>query len=503
MAGPPELPWASHSQGKPASHSQGKPAQAGEEPPIPGHEPPQVSQAAALLRLVLVLVVAVGLAAAFHEMDLLLVIVAIVIIVMLHEGGHMLTAKLTGMKVTEYFLGFGPRVWSVRRGETTYGVKAIPAGGYVRIVGMTNLEEVDPADEPRSYREASFPRRIVVVMAGSIVHFLLALILLWVVLVFAGVPSNTGATVVAYAPVTRAAAPSPAHASAAADSQARSRVVPATTLATTPRGLPAATLAANRSKVETLPSPAREAGLVPGDRILAIAGHKVTSVGEAASIMAKLAPGRRVVFEVEKDGRVRDLPVVPISAKGVDLAGEPPAPGSRSVIGIEVTEPVVKDAIIPGIGGAVIDFGRAMGEVFGFFGSFFSLHGISTYLHEVSSPSYAAKAQRAGVQRPESIIGAVNTATQAARAGMGDLALVLVSINLFLGILNLLPLMPLDGGHVAIAVYERVRSRKGRPYHADAAKMAPLTYAVIMLLIFLGISAAYLDITHPVANPFR
>ena len=82
------------------------------------------------------------------------------------------------MKVTEYFLGFGPRLWSIRRGETEYGVKAIPAGGYVRIVGMTMLEEVDPPDEARSYRQASFPRRLAVAVAGSAMHVIMAFVLL-------------------------------------------------------------------------------------------------------------------------------------------------------------------------------------------------------------------------------------------------------------------------------------------------------------------------------------
>ena len=85
----------------------------------------------------------------------LLIIVGIILMVMLHEFGHYWTAKRSGMKVTEFFLGFGPRLWSFTRGETEYGVKAIPAGGYVRIIGMTNLEEIDPADEPRTFRQGT------------------------------------------------------------------------------------------------------------------------------------------------------------------------------------------------------------------------------------------------------------------------------------------------------------------------------------------------------------
>ncbi len=98
--------------------------------------------------------------------DTLAIIFGIVALIMLHEAGHYFTAKRAGMKVTEFFLGFGPRVWSFRRGETEYGVKAIPAGGYVRIVGMSNLEDVDPDEESRTFRHAPFGNRLTVILAG-------------------------------------------------------------------------------------------------------------------------------------------------------------------------------------------------------------------------------------------------------------------------------------------------------------------------------------------------
>lgn len=114
------------------------------------------------------------------------IVVGIVLTIMLHELGHFVAAKRAGMKVTELFLGFGPRLWSVRRGETEYGVKAIPAGGYVRIVGMHNLEAVDPADEARSYRTSTVGRRLMVVLAGITVNVLLFLVLVLFALVAHG-----------------------------------------------------------------------------------------------------------------------------------------------------------------------------------------------------------------------------------------------------------------------------------------------------------------------------
>src|SRR3954447_17385336 len=119
------------------------------------------------------------------------VIGALIAIVMLHEFGHFVTAKWAGMKVSEYFFGFGPRLWSIKKGETEYGIKAIPVGGYVRILGMNNLEQVDPADEPRTYRQKSFPRKLSVAVAGSFMHFLMAFLLLVVIWTAVGIPKPT------------------------------------------------------------------------------------------------------------------------------------------------------------------------------------------------------------------------------------------------------------------------------------------------------------------------
>ncbi|HEV7536727.1 MAG TPA: site-2 protease family protein, partial [Acidimicrobiia bacterium] len=117
------------------------------------------------------------------------VLAAIIAMIMLHELGHFVMAKRAGMKVTEFFLGFGPRLWSFRKGETEYGVKAIPAGGYVRIIGMSNVDEVDPADEERTYRAKPYRHRLGVAVAGSTMHFLIATLLLLTVYAAVGIPS--------------------------------------------------------------------------------------------------------------------------------------------------------------------------------------------------------------------------------------------------------------------------------------------------------------------------
>ncbi|MGI8806752.1 MAG: site-2 protease family protein, partial [Acidimicrobiales bacterium] len=116
--------------------------------------------------------------------------IAMVAVVMLHEAAHFVAAKWSGMKATEFFFGFGPRLWSIRKGETEYGIKAIPFGGYVKIIGMSNLErDIDPADEPRTYRQASYPKRMLVALAGVATHFTMAFLLLVILLSAVGVPN--------------------------------------------------------------------------------------------------------------------------------------------------------------------------------------------------------------------------------------------------------------------------------------------------------------------------
>jgi membrane-associated protease RseP (regulator of RpoE activity) len=132
----------------------------------------------------------------------------------------------------------------------------------------------------------------------------------------------------------------------------------------------------------------------------------------------------------------------------------------------------------------------------------FSPAGIGNLFNQVTNTQAATQAAQTGA-RPESIYGAVRTATQGVQAGWADFLNVLVVINVFIGLLNLLPMLPLDGGHVVVAVYERIRSRRGRPYHADVAKLTPIAYSFMLLLAFVVLSAFYLDITHPIPNPFK
>lgn len=413
-------------------------------------------QRSALLRLGLILAAAVAVSVAFGVLPTVGVVAAIVAMIMLHELGHFATAKWSGMKVSEYFLGFGPRLWSIRRGETEYGVKAIPAGGYVRILGMTSAEEVDPADEVRTYRAASFPRRLLVVSAGSLMHFLIALVLLWTLLAVVGAPNANSTTV--------------------------------GSLTTFPHG----------------PTPAQAAGLRLGDQIISVDGRPVTDFEQLRAVVVT-HPDQTMPLVVRRGNRVLTLHVRPINlAKDkVPGVGVQVPPGDTRYGFIGVGAAVVDQRINPvlAVGRAGKEFGGTVTGVFAALREVFSSQGLSAYTSQITGN--VTPAQVATQPRFSSVVGIVYLAHDAASQGWADVLGLLIELNVFIGIFNLAPLLPLDGGHVVIAVYERLRSRRGRRFHTDIRKWMPLTYAVVMILVVLGSVSLWADIFHPPPNPFN
>jgi membrane-associated protease RseP (regulator of RpoE activity) len=427
-------------------------------PPPPASGDPAREQRSAFLRLALIVAAAAVASIATGIARTMAVIAAIVVIIMLHELGHFATAKWSGMKVTEYFLGFGPRLWSVRRGETDYGVKAIPAGGYVRIIGMTNLEDVAPQDEARTYRAATFPRRLLVVSAGSLVHFLLAIILLWVLLAVVGTPGSQATTTV--------------------------------------------------SSVTVLPgrSPAQVAGLRPGDRIVALDGRTVQNWNQVPNVISSHA-GQPVSITVVRDGRTlvlravpRDLVTQPIAGVEVSIPRNSQHYGFLGISPAPVIEHVSPLAAVPQAGS---DFGSAVTDVFGALRQIFSRQGLHTYTSQITGHVPATSSGSQPAPRFESVVGIYQLAGDAANSGLRDVLVLLIELNVFIGVFNLMPLLPLDGGHVVTAVYERIRSRRGRPYHADARKWAPVTAVVVLALVVVAVASTWADIFHPPANPFQ
>ncbi|HEX2042425.1 MAG TPA: M50 family metallopeptidase [Acidimicrobiales bacterium] len=374
-------------------------------------------------------------------------VVAVVAMIMIHEAGHFLTAKWSGMKVTEFFLGFGPRLWSVRRGETEYGVKAIPAGGYVKIVGMSNLERsVDPADEPRTYRQQSYARRLLVVSAGIVTHFVTAFLILMLLWTVVGVPRYDK---------------------------------------------PLLTVE-QLSRLQTGESPARDAGLRVGDRIVSYDGIAVEDDADVPGYIRARA-GQAITFVVERDGRRETLVVTPAA---VSREGQ-----SIGYIGVGLGPEV--ETVNPAVGMARA--GRDVGELtwgsVRALGAFFAPSSLRNYADLVTGKP--AEDESAEEARPLSIVGVVRIAGQAAETGIFNVLNLFAVLSVFIGVLNLVPLLPFDGGHIAIATYERIRSRRGRRYHADVGKMMPVAAAVLAVFIVLGVTSIWLDIFSPSDNPFQ
>ncbi len=445
-----------HEAGTPAgSHRPGRPGRASTGEPSPDE------QRSALTRLAVVLLAAAAATVVTHTTKTVLVVVALIVMIMLHELGHYLTAKLGHMKVTEFFVGFGPRLWSVRKGETEYGVKALPLGGYVKILGMHNLDPIeDPADEPRTYRQQPFPQRFAVAIAGSTMHFLIAFLLFFSINSFVGVPA------------------------------ASMRI-------------------GEISKLAQGPSPAQEAGLQVGDRIVSIDGRTFGSWDDIPPYI-RSRPGQTMQVVVERDGGERTLAVTPVDLSKVQVQGIASTAQPTGFVGIgpKIQFDKVNPLVAVGragrqfVGGdyphgtqvapGLVDNAVALVKIF-------SPSGVSSYFHTLSNgTTTTTDGGGDGGTRFLSPVGFVRVAGQAADTGLFEVLLLLVAINLFVGLFNLLPLLPLDGGHVVIAVYEAIRSKvRGRRYYVDVAKLLPVTYAVVMVLVFLGVSALYLDIVHP------
>jgi membrane-associated protease RseP (regulator of RpoE activity) len=380
-----------------------------------------------------------------------LVIFLIIVMVMGHEFGHFITAKRAGLLVTDFFVGFGPVVWSTQRGETRYGVRALLLGGYVKVPGMTWGVPVDPEIEKRTYRAASYPKKVLFASAGSIMHGIMALLLAWGALTFIGVPTASHVGVVSFSPW--------------------------------------------QGHTENA---AQLAGLKVGDQILAIDGTKTTSVTQLANLVHR-STGKRLTVLVERNGHELTLHVTPVSGTTIKEDGTTLAKGGY--IGVSLNELTAQESPLAAIPNSFHEVGSVIADAYHGIIHVFSPSEFASLFHQIASPKAAANPTNQAA-RPDSIVGVVRIATQAANTGALDLILVLIDVNIFVGILNMLPILPLDGGYVAIATYERLRSRRGSRYHADINKLAPVIYAFMTVLLVLFASTLYLDIAHPMTNPF-
>jgi membrane-associated protease RseP (regulator of RpoE activity) len=417
-----------------------------------------------------------------EALGIVLFALLILLSVCLHEAGHMVTAKRFGMKVTRYFVGFGPTVWSFRRGETEYGVKALPLGGFVKIVGMTPQDDdVDPADQPRAMWRFPVWKRTIVMASGSFTHFVIGFVLLWITASFIGLPnpkwqsflSSSSSKINASAPYVQIA--------------------------------PCLPLTPTSTTCDASAAPAKHAGLQNGDKITSINGVAVHSYGDLVSLVRTAAPGTSNSPDAKityvRDGQTHTTTVQLASVKRAPIDSPNSGPVDTYALGVSPSLPPsepfnVSYGPIDGISQA----GHYTGT---------TLVGIGSALKHLPGKVPGLWNALSGKPRdpngPISVVGASELGGQTVALGeWGFFLLLAAALNFFVGVLNLFPLLPLDGGHIAIAWYEKVRwwlARKRRlpePARVDYYKLVPFTNAVIVILGAFSVLTILADIINPI-----
>jgi len=391
---------------------------------------------------------------------IILFIVAILVVVMIHESGHFFVAKAFDFKATKYFVGFGPTLWSTEKGETEYGVKALPLGGFVKIVGMNPYEEIPPEDEPRAYFNKPRWQRALVIVAGSATHFVVAFVILMITAMTIGFPIDE----------------------------------------------PSNEIASVTTEFDGEPTTAAALGLDPGDKIVGVGDVKDPTWDEISAYIRAHA-GEEGIFRIAGEGdEVRtetvDIGTATFSEQGEVLAYappgeqiEPPGPGEEvgGFVGISPARAVEKDGFFAAAGTAgywtwettkrsVVGMGDMFGMVFG--GELWDALG--------------GEGERDIEEGPLGIVGAGRIASESVSSGEphGLIALI-VGFTIFVGMMNLLPLPPLDGGHLAVIAWESVTGKE-----VDMRKLIPIAAAVISFFVILFVAVLYLDLARPVKVPF-
>jgi membrane-associated protease RseP (regulator of RpoE activity) len=413
--------------------------------------------------------------------------IGLVISIALHEAGHMGTARAFGMKVTRFFIGFGPTLFSFRRGETEYGVKGVPLGAFVKIVGMTPQDDdVPKGEEHRAMWRFPVWKRSIVMGAGSAMHFVLGFTLLWGVFAFA--PLND---------FDRLGSAQPEVATVA-ECTALEWEVDETT-GTERRCVPGQDPA----------SAAAEVGLAPGDVITSFNGTTVTE-WEDFTARIRDAGGETVTFTYLRDGQTREATVTLPEAERVRQGVDPQTPVGEitqedlervGVLGITPVVPRTVHGPISGVGLA------ADQTAFMFRGTVEALSRLPERVPLLWDAVFGGGERHP--ETPMSVVGASRLGGELWERGeLPTWVVFLAAVNFFIGVFNLLPLLPLDGGHLAIAWFEKLRSwayaifGKPDPGRVDYYKMMPVTYAVILIMAGFFLLTIAADIVNPIRLPF-
>lgn len=397
-------------------------------------------------------------------LGILAFVVALLFSVMVHEFGHFITAKHYGMKVSEFFLGFGTKIWSTVRGETEFGIKAIPAGGYCRIEGMSP-SETSVGDERDFYR-ASSPRKLVVLGAGSFLHFVLGFVLLLVL--FMGVGTNQVTSTIG-------------DVSQCVDAVTSTKACTST----------------------SLPTPAKLAGLKVGDRIVSINGKQIINWSKDVEIIRN-SPGKPLVFGIDRGQKVKDSdsgkPDFEVTITPAIRVSDGKTIG---YIGVINSYAKVRSDPVTAVKESVTTTGSLIS------GSVKALISLPSKVPALWSQTVGDKPRDAqglvGVVGVARLSGeAVGSAKLTASERFAAFIVIIAQLNIFVGIFNLLPILPLDGGHMAVAIadeirafFARIRGRR-RPAAIDVAVLTPITMVVFVLLAGLTLLLLVADVVNPV-----
>ncbi|MEW9551025.1 RIP metalloprotease [Nonomuraea sp. NPDC050783] len=425
-----------------------------------------------------------------YVVGIILFLLGLMISIALHELGHLVPAKLFGVKVTQYMVGFGSTAWSRRKGETEYGIKWIPFGGYIRMIGMlpprpgedsakvrstatgpfqgliesareAALEEVRPGDENRVFYRKKWWQKVIIMSGGPLMNFVLAFVFFTVLLVGIGLPTE--------API----------------------VSPATETCVIP-------VSEQRAACEPgdRPTPAAQAGLKPGDRMVSFDGATIGSWEDAERLIRSHGAGP-VELGIVRDGKPMTFDVTLIAQDRPDL--EDPGKTDRNVgfLGVRPTEVMERQSV---------------GQVAGYMG------GVAA---KVAGSIFNLPEKMVGVwhaafsgeeRDPEGPVGMVGAGRLGGEILASDLSgeekiatfvNLLAGFNLAIGMFNLIPLLPLDGGHIAGGLWEGVKRAhakimgRPKPKHVDIARVLPLTYAAALVMMIMAGLLVYADLVNP------
>ena len=374
-------------------------------------------------------------------LGILAFVVALLLSVMVHEFGHYITARKYGMWVSEFFVGFGKRIWSVQRGETEFGVKAIPAGGYCKIEGMSPNDEMPVGQEDRAFYKVSSGKKLVVLGAGSFLHFVLGFVLLFTL--FAGIGTN--------------------------------QVLPVI--------------------YEVVPnSAAQAAGIQVGDEIVSINGKRVTEWYKDVEVIRE-SQGRELSLVLNRNGEEIS---VTASARLTDLDGT-----KRYVLGIVNDVGLKRSGLLVSIRNSATVTKSFLVE---------SVKSLGKLPEKI--PALWGATVRGEERDPNGLVGVVGVARVSGEAVGSDkltvmerlatFVLIVASLNIFVGVFNLLPILPLDGGHMAVAIADSIRAffarLRGRPRPApiDVTVLTPITMVVFVVLATLTLLLLVADVINPV-----